>query len=62
MAEQVVEVKDFPGFTLEDAIKIATYRLTEQGYRDIEPLPSQPTGAENGLWRLQFRVAELTDR
>jgi hypothetical protein len=62
MSNQLVEVKDFPGFTLEDAIKIATYRLTQQGYHDIEPLPGQPERAENGLWRLPFRVGELADR
>jgi hypothetical protein len=54
---QYVEVKDFPGLTLDDAIKIATHRLTQQGYTEIEPLPSQPTEAEDGLWRLTFRVA-----
>jgi hypothetical protein len=58
MRNQLVEVKDFPGFTLDDAIKIGTYRLTQQGYRDIEPLPGQPQRAENGLWRLLFRVAD----
>ena len=58
MGNQLVEVKDFPGFTLQDAIKIATYRLTQQGYRDIEPLPGQPEQAEDGLWRLLFRVAD----
>ena len=58
MRDQLVEVRDFPGMTLEDAIKIATYRLTQQGYRDIEPLPTQPRRAEDGLWRLPFRVAD----
>ncbi len=58
MEDQVVEVKDFPGFTLEDATKIAIHRLTQQGYRDIEPMPGQPDRAEDGLWRLSFRVAE----
>jgi hypothetical protein len=58
MPNQLVEVKDFPGFTLEDAIKIATYRLTQQGYRDIEALPAQPERAEDGLWRLSFRVTD----
>jgi hypothetical protein len=62
MENQLVEVKDFPGFTLDDAIKIATHRLTQQGYRDIEPLPGQPTRAEDGLWRLPFRVGEPTAR
>jgi len=37
MAVQLVQVKDFPGLTVEDAIKIATSRLTQQGYRDIVP-------------------------
>ena len=60
MANQLVEVKDFPGFTLEDALKIATHRLTQRGYRDIVPLPSQPHRAEDGLWRLRFRVADRT--
>ena len=54
---QFVEVKDFPGFTLEDALKIASYRLTQEGYRDIEPLSGQPTRAEDGRWRLSFRVS-----
>ena len=58
MLNQLVEVKDFPGFTLDDAIKIATYRLTQQGFRDITPLPGQPDHAEDGLWRLLFRVAD----
>ena len=57
MGDQLVEVKDFPGLTVEDAIKIATHRLTQQGYREIEPLP-QPRAAEDGLWRLPFRVAD----
>jgi hypothetical protein len=60
MGDQLVEVKDFPGLTLEDAIKIATYRLTERGYRDVEPLLGQPERAEDGLWRLRFRVAGPT--
>jgi hypothetical protein len=59
MGDQLVEVKDFPGLTLEDAIKIATHRLTQQGYREIAPLPTQPRVAEDGLWRLPFRVADL---
>jgi hypothetical protein len=58
MGDQLVEVKDFPGFTVGDAIEIATHRLTQQGYRDIEPLPPQPRQAEAGLWRLSFRVAD----
>jgi hypothetical protein len=58
MAVQLVQVKDFPGLTVEDAIKIATHRLTQQGYRDIEPEPSLPSRAEDGLWRLSFRVAD----
>ena len=58
MAVQLVQVKDFPGLTVEDAIKIATHRLTQQGHRDIEPEPSQPSRAEDGLWRLSFRVAD----
>ena len=58
MGNQLVEVKDFPGFTLEDAIKIAIHRLTQQGHRDIERLPDQPERAEDGLWRLSFRVAD----
>jgi len=58
MGDQLVEVKDFPGLTVEDAIKIATHRLTQQGYREIEPLPTQPRFAEDGLWRLPFRVAD----
>ena len=57
MVAQDVEVKDFPGLTLDDAMKIATHRLTQQGYTEIEPLPSQSTEAEDGLWRLTFRVA-----
>jgi hypothetical protein len=59
MGNQLVEVKDFPGFTVEDAIKIATHRLTQQGYRDIELLPPQPQRAQDGLWRLSFQVADL---
>jgi hypothetical protein len=58
MGDQLVEVKDFPGFTVGDAIKIATHRLTQQGYRNIEPLPTQPRQAEDGLWRLSFRVTD----
>ena len=58
MAVQLVQVKDFPGLTVEDAIKIATHRLTQQGYREIEPEPIQPSRAEDGLWRLSFRVAD----
>ena len=58
VADQLVEVKDFPGLTLEDAIKIATHRLTQQGYRHIEPLPAQPSRAEDGLWRLPFRAED----
>jgi len=57
MWDQLVEVKDLPGCTVKDAIKIATHRLTEQGYRDVEPLPTQPWQAQDGLWRLSFRVA-----
>src|SRR3954465_13565197 len=57
MRNQLVEVKDFPGFTVGDAIKIATHRLTEQGYRNIEPLPPLPRRVHDGLWRLSFRVA-----
>src|SRR4051812_50130247 len=52
MGNQLVEVKDFPGFTVGDAIKIATHRLTEQGYRNIEPLPPLPRRAQDGLWRV----------
>jgi len=58
MGNQLVEVKDFPGFTVGDAIKIATHRLTQQGYRNIEPLPPLPRRAQDGLWRLSFRVAD----
>jgi len=58
MANQLVEVKDFPGFTVEDAIKIATHRLTQQGYLDIELLPPQPLRAQDGVWRLSFRVSD----
>jgi hypothetical protein len=58
MAIQSVEVKDFPGFTLDDALEIGTHRLTQQGYTDIEPMPDQPQEAIGGLWRLAFRVAE----
>ncbi len=57
MPAQRVDVKHFPGFTLDDAIKIATVRLQNQGYTDIEPLPDQPQQAEDGLWRLSFHVA-----
>src|SRR4051812_49947430 len=57
MGNQLVEVKDFPGFTVGDAIKIATHRLTEQGYRNIEPLPPLPRRAQDGLWRFLFPVA-----
>jgi hypothetical protein len=56
--DRVVEIKDFPGFTVEDAIKIATHRLIKRGYRDVERLPEQPRHAEDGLWRLSFRVAD----
>jgi hypothetical protein len=55
---QHVEVRDFPGFTLEDAIKIATHRLKGQGFENIEPLPTRPQQALQGLWRLSFRVAD----
>ena len=58
MAIQSVEVRDFPGFTLDDALKIGTHRLTQQGYTDIEPLQDQPKEAIGGLWRLAFRVAD----
>src|SRR5262245_39403647 len=58
MGNQLVKVKDFPGLTIGDAIKIASYRLTQQGYHEIEPLPGQPQRAEDGLWRLPFRVAD----
>src|SRR4051794_41777776 len=54
MGNQLVEVKDFPGFTVGDAIKIATHRLTQQGYRNIEPLPPLPRRAQDGLWRLSL--------
>src|SRR4051812_49520513 len=57
MGNQLVEVKDFPGFTVGDAIKIATHRLTQQGYRNIEPLPPLPRRAQDGLWRLVFLPA-----
>jgi hypothetical protein len=58
MEVQLVQVKDFPGLTVEDAIKIATHRLSQQGFRDIEPEPTQPSRAEDGLWRLTFRVED----
>ena len=58
MGDQLVEVKDFPGLTVEDAIKIATHRLTQQGYRDIEPPRTRPRAAEDGVWRLSFHVAD----
>ena len=32
MAMQTVDVKDFPGMTLGDALKIGAHRLTQQGY------------------------------
>ncbi|MEP6972638.1 MAG: hypothetical protein ABI869_00680 [Actinomycetota bacterium] len=57
MATQIVEVKDFPGMTLDDALKIGTHRLTQQGNADVEPLPDQPHESEGGLWRLTFRMA-----
>ena len=57
MMTQTVEVKDFPGMTLGDALKIGTHRLTQQGYAGIEPLPDQPRQSEQGRWRLTFRVA-----
>lgn len=65
MAMQTVDVKDFPGMTLGDALKIGTHRLTQQGYAGIEPLPDQPRQSEEGTWRLTFRVAgpnSATDR
>ena len=65
MMTQTVEVKDFPGMTLDDALKIGTHRLTQQGYAGIEPLPDQPRQSEEGGWRLTFQVAGLnsaTDR
>lgn len=58
MAIQPVEVKDFPGFTLDDALKIGIHRLTQQGYTDIEPLADQRQAPEGGLWLLAFRVAD----
>jgi hypothetical protein len=57
MATQSVVVRDFPGMTLEDALKIGTHRLKQQGYEGIEPMPTQPKEAEGGSWRLAFRVA-----
>jgi hypothetical protein len=62
MGDQLVEVRDFPGFTIEDAIRSGTYRLTEQGYRDIEPLSTQPQQAEDGVWRLSFKVSDPLPR
>src|SRR3954452_10066417 len=41
-----------PWIHRRDAIKIATHRLTQQGYRSIEPLPPLPRRAQDGLWRL----------
>jgi hypothetical protein len=58
MVDQLVEVKDFPGLTIGDAIRIGTHRLTQQGYRDIEPLATQPQQARDGSWRLWFKVAD----
>jgi hypothetical protein len=57
VATRLVEIKDFPGMTLEDALKIAVHRLTTQGDRHIEALPTQPQAAVGGVWRLMFRVA-----
>ena len=65
MAMQTVDVTDFPGMTLDDALKIGTHRLTQQGYAGIEPLSDQPRQSEDGRWRLTFRVAgpnSATDR
>ena len=62
MAIESVEVKDFPGFTLDDVLKIATLRLTEQGHTGIEPLPDQPQAAEDGSWRVGFSVADPPTR
>lgn len=58
MGTQLVEIKDFPGMTLDDALKIATHRLTQNGYEHVEPLSAQPESAEGGSWRLAFRVAD----
>ena len=58
MAIQSVVIRDFPGMTLEDALKIGTHRLTQQGYEDVEPMATQPHEPEGGSWRLAFRVAD----
>jgi hypothetical protein len=60
MATQLVEIKDFPGMTLDDALKIGVHRLTQHGYDHVEALPAQPEAAEEGSWRLAFRVADPT--
>jgi len=62
MGMRSVVVRDFPGMTLEDALKIGTHRLTQEGCEDIEPMPTQPKEAEDGSWRLAFRVADLPPR
>jgi hypothetical protein len=58
MVTQLVEIKDFPGMTLDDALKIGVHRLTQHGYDQVEALPGQPEAAERGSWRLAFRVAD----
>jgi hypothetical protein len=44
MATQSVVVRDFPGMTLGDALKIGTHRLAQEGYEDIEPMPTEGSG------------------
>ena len=58
MAILSVDVKDFPGMTLDDALKIGVHRLTHDGHGNVEVLPTQPTAAQGGSWRLAFRVAD----
>jgi hypothetical protein len=58
MTTQSVDVKDFPGMTLEDALKIGASRLERNGYKEISPAEDQPAAASGGSWRLSFRVAD----
>ena len=55
MATQFVEVKDFPGMTLEDALKIAVHRLTQNGYDNVE---AEPDATERGgRWLLAAGIS-----
>src|SRR3954453_7389596 len=63
MRTQLVEIKDFPGMTLDDALKIATHRLTQNGYEHVEPLSAQPGRLREvpGDWRFESLTRALVD-